>query len=91
MRDERAKMRRIVIAEHPIEKVQPRTRQTRKRDGFFTAAGGVLVFMSGCLGPPACPRVDGGPRLGGKSRREERLRPWIGVYGMRRRDRRATA
>jgi hypothetical protein len=35
---------------------------------------------------PKCPRGDGEPRLGGKSRREERQRPWDGAYGMRRAD-----
>jgi hypothetical protein len=51
-----------------------------------------LLFLSGFFGlPPTCPRGYGRPRLGGKSRHKEWLRPWGGAYGMRRRDRRATA
>jgi hypothetical protein len=67
----------------------------QKKPGKWSAK----LFSASCLCvvvlPPAplptCPRGDGKPRLGEKSRREERLRPWGGAYGMRRRDRRATA
>jgi hypothetical protein len=57
-----------------------------QRGGMSASSFYMLVLV-----PPTCPRGDGGPRLGEKSRREERLRPWGGAYGMRRRDRRATA
>jgi hypothetical protein len=62
-------------------------------DGKIFQRGGKSgnFFCVVVLVPPNCPRGDGGPQIGGKSRREERLRPWGGAYVMRRRDRRATA
>jgi hypothetical protein len=38
-----------------------------------SAAGALGFFCVVVLVPPICPRGGGGPRLGGKSRREERL------------------
>jgi hypothetical protein len=55
---------------------------------------GEMAGKTCCLAisvPLTCPRGDGGYRLGRKSRRDERLRPWGGTNGMRRRDRRAPA
>jgi hypothetical protein len=71
--------------------------QAQKKPGklpgklFSAAAEALPFFVWLSRSPPTCPRGDGGPRLGGKSRREERLRHSGGAYGMRRRDRRATA
>jgi hypothetical protein len=43
------------------------------------------------LVPPPALEVTGDIDKEEKSRREERLRPWGGAYGMRRQDRRVTA
>jgi hypothetical protein len=51
----------------------------------------VFCLAVSSASPSTCPRGYGRPPAGGKSRREKQQRPWDGAYGIRRRDRRATA
>jgi hypothetical protein len=64
--------------------------QTGEMAGKAFQRGGMngSFFCMVVLVPPTCPRSDGGPRIGGKSRREKRLRPWGRAYKMRRRKKR---
>jgi hypothetical protein len=60
----------------PAQKAKETAGKTFQRGGMSASFFGVVVKVL-----PTCPRGDGGPRLGGKSRREEWLRHWAELTG----------
>jgi hypothetical protein len=71
----------------------PAQKWLRKWPGklFSEAAGALAFFGLAVLAPSTYPRRDGRPRQVEKPQHGERQRSWDWAYGMRRRDRRATA